>query len=65
MEFGGRGEQFLDNVYSVFNSDIKQNILCVSVQSLSRVTLCNPMDCSMPGHPVHYQLPEFTQTPVH
>ena len=25
-------------------------------------TLCDPTDCSMPGHPVHYQLPEFTQT---
>ena len=25
-------------------------------------TLCNPMDCSMPGLPVHHQLPEFTQT---
>ena len=23
-----------------------------------------PMDCSMPGLPVHHQLPEFTQTPV-
>ena len=28
-------------------------------------TLCNPMDCSMPGLPVHHQLPEFTQTHVH
>ena len=28
-------------------------------------TLCNPMDCSMPGLIVHYQLPEFTQTHVH
>ena len=28
-------------------------------------TLCNPMDCSMPGLPVHHQLPEFTQTYVH
>ena len=27
--------------------------------------LCNPMDCSMPGLPVHYQLPKFTQTHVH
>ena len=26
------------------------------------LTLCDPMDCSMPGLPVHYQLPEFTQT---
>ena len=29
-----------------------------SVQSLSRVRLCNPMNCSMPGLPVHHQLPE-------
>ena len=28
-------------------------------------TLCNPMDCSMPGFPVHHQLPEPTQTHVH
>ena len=26
---------------------------------------CNPKDCSMPGLPVHHQLPEFTQTHVH
>ena len=25
-------------------------------------TLCNPMDCSTPGLPVHHQLPELTQT---
>ena len=29
------------------------------------LTLCHPMDCSRPGFPVHYQLPEFTQTHVH
>ena len=28
-------------------------------------TLCDPMDCSMPGLPVHHQLPEFAQTHVH
>ena len=28
-------------------------------------TLCDPMNRSMPGFPVHYQLPEFTQTHVH
>ena len=28
-------------------------------------TLCNPMNRSMPGLPVHHQLPEFTQTHVH
>ena len=28
-------------------------------------TLCNPMDCSTPGLPVHHQLPELAQTHVH
>ena len=35
------------------------------VQSLSRVRLCDPMNRSMPGFPVHHHLPEFTQTHVH
>ena len=35
-----------------------------SVQSLSCVQLCKLMNCSMPGLPVHHQLPEFTQTHV-
>ena len=30
----------------------------------SCLTLCDPMDCSMPGLPVHHHLPEFTQTHV-
>ena len=29
-----------------------------------RLTLCDPMNCSTPGLPVHHQLPEFTQTNV-
>ena len=28
-------------------------------------TLCDPVDCSMPGLSVHHQLPEFTQTHIH
>ena len=44
-------------------------ILGVSLQfnsvTQSRLNLCNPMDCSTPGFPVHHQLPEFTQTQVH
>ena len=31
----------------------------------SCLTLCDPMNCSMPGLPVHHQLPEFTQTHVY
>ena len=29
------------------------------------LTLCDPMNHSTPGLPVHHQLPEFTQTHVH
>ena len=36
-----------------------------SVQSLSRVRLCNPMSHSTPGLPVHHQLPEFILTHVY
>ena len=40
-----------------------------SAQFSSVAQLCltpyDPMDCSMPGFPVHHQLPEFTQTHVH
>ena len=28
-------------------------------------TLCDPMDCSTPGFPIHHQLPELPQTHVH
>ena len=35
------------------------------VQLLSHVQLCDPMDCSMPGFPVHYQLLKLTQIHVH
>ena len=31
----------------------------------SCLTLCNPMNCSTPGLPVHHQLPDLTQTHVH
>ena len=36
-----------------------------SVQLLSHVWLCHPMNHSMPGLPIHHQLPESTQTYVH
>ena len=35
------------------------------VQSLSLSTLCNPMNCNIPGFPVLHHLPEFDQTQVH
>ena len=43
---------------------IKREFHISSVAQLY-LTLCNPMDCSMQGFPVHYQLLELTQTHVH
>ena len=46
-----------------------REILMPSVQfssvAKSCLTLCDPMNHSMPGLPVHHQLLEFTQTHVH
>ena len=45
----------------------KAKVVSQSVNSVAQSypTLWKPMDCSMPGLPVHHQLPEFTQTHVH
>ena len=42
-----------------------QNTCSFVVQLLSCVWLCNPIDLSTPGFPVHHQLPEFMQTHIH
>ena len=47
------------------NSMTLSGVQFTSVQLLSPVRLCNPMDCSTPGFPVHHQLLEFIQTHVH
>ena len=49
---------------------LKQETLLLYYLQFSAVaqscpTLCDPMNCSTPGLPVHHQLPEFTQTHVH
>ena len=49
-------KRFSTHAYTVLQS---------SSVSQSCPTLCNPMDCNMPGFPVHHQLPELTQTHVH
>ena len=45
----------------------KKHVTYASVSSVTQSypTLCDPMDCSMPGFPVHHQLPELGQTHVH
>ena len=44
---------------------IKSIYLLVSSVTQSCLTLCDPMDCSMSGFPVHHQLLELTPTHVH
>ena len=46
-------------------SVISQRLLQFSSVIQSCPTLCDPMDCSTPGFPVHHQLLEPTQTHVH
>ena len=40
---------------------------CLQFSSVTQLcpTLCDPMDYSMPGFPVHQQLPELTKTHIH
>ena len=50
-------------VHSVAWAEATQTSWCSVAQSC--LTLCNPMDCSMPGFPVHHQLLELAQTYIH
>ena len=50
---------------SIVSSQWNYINLQLSSVTQSCPTLCNPMDCSMPGMPVHHQLPELAQTHVH
>ena len=53
--------QFLKDIFSVLS--LLPRIQFSSVTQ-SCPTLCNPMNHSTPGLPIHHQLPEFTQTHV-
>ena len=49
------------------NDSLLINRVSVQFSSVAQLcpTLCDPMDCSIPGFPVHHQLPELAQTHVH
>ena len=51
-----------DKMWSADNVEYSDQIRSVAQ---SCPTLCDPMNRSTPGLPVHHQLPEFTQTHVH
>ena len=57
-----------DSSFCFLQPSICHQVLCISTVSSvaqSCPILCNPMNHSTPGLPVHPQLPEFTQTHVH
>ena len=55
-----------DEHFSFFNYKYRlKSIEDISSVTQSCPTLCNLMNCSMPGLPVHHQLPELAQTQVH
>ena len=60
---------FLSGENTCFKDDQMLGQILSSVQFISVAqscpTLCDPMNCSTPGLPVHHQLPEFTQIHVH
>ena len=67
------GRKVITNLDSIFNT--RDITLLTKVRLISSVqfspvtqscpTLCDPMNRSTPGVPLHHQLPEFTQTYVH
>ena len=64
--------KIFENILNIFLSAWKlieyspfSEYCCYCSVTQLRPTLCDPMDRSMPGLPVHHQLPEFTQTRVH
>ena len=60
----------LEYILSTYGNSFAYSTLLFSSVQFSSVaqscpTLCNPMNHSTPGLPVHHQLPEFIQTHVH
>ena len=53
----------IPSIKIIWKSPVQMFISSVVTQSCP--TLCDPMDGSTPGFPIHYQLSEFTQTHVH
>ena len=68
-----------ENLYPCLFPDLRDNaqiftteydfrcefVICCCSVAQSCPTLCDPMDYSMPGIPVHHEIPELAQTHVH
>ena len=65
-------ETRIEKMHKRFNKDLEeikmsQYMMNNAISSVAQLcpTLCDPMNCRMPGLPVHHQFPEFTQTHIH
>ena len=60
---------FLEHFYHKWMLNFVERFYYIyqSVRSVAQScpALCNPMDCSTPGFPVHHELPELAQTHIH
>ena len=57
----------LKYILGIWGGEMELYLLVSTSCSVTKscLTLCDPMDCSTPGFPVHHQLPELTQTHVY
>jgi len=70
MDYSNPRSMYIFSSFCVIFNIFYQCLIVLGFASLSSVaqlcpTLCDPMNCSRPGLPVHHQLSEFTQTHVH
>ena len=63
--FNGEKTVFPKTVLGELNIHMPRNEAKFRSVTQSCVTLCDPVDFSMPDLPVHHQLPDFTQTHAH
>ena len=65
FKYGNIHIAFCSEFLKFGDSNLNSISIIFSSVAQSCLILCDPMDCSMPGFPVHHQLPEFTQSHVH
>ena len=67
MNKASGGDGIPVELFQILNDDAVKVLHSVQFSSVTQScpTLCDPMNHSMPGLPVHHQLPELTQTHVH
>ena len=62
MAFGVQKPVLILYFESIYNKETPQSVSSATQKCL---TLCDPMDCSMPGFPIHHWFPELAQNHGH